>query len=298
MATMIKAKDLIDKFQYALKNEWGYIWGTAGVEWTAAKQRAIEKTTDADRAMSRRYGSKWIGHTVSDCSGLFRWAYAQLGGEINHSVKWIWRGHLKSHGKLSNGKRTDGGVMLPGMPVFTGATEDNHPHIGLYVGGYVIEAKGTQAGVVKTPITDKRWTWWGVLKEVEYEVADDNQGFPETSIWRPTLRRGSKGDYVSELQTMLMKCGYGVGSAGIDGDFGKMTEAAVQNFQRDNGLIVDGVCGPMTWDALEKAAEGQSEHPVEPDTYSVIIRDLDLTQAQALASQYIGRSEIIAGGDA
>jgi hypothetical protein len=32
----ITAADLIAKFQYALDNNWGYIWGKAGVLWTKA----------------------------------------------------------------------------------------------------------------------------------------------------------------------------------------------------------------------------------------------------------------------
>ena len=75
---MITTTDLISKFQYALDNRWGYIWGTAGVMWTQSRQTALEKTTDENRAMSRQYGSKWIGHMVADCSGLFVWAFKQF----------------------------------------------------------------------------------------------------------------------------------------------------------------------------------------------------------------------------
>ena len=32
----IKAADLVAKFQYALDNKWGYIWGSAGAKWTDA----------------------------------------------------------------------------------------------------------------------------------------------------------------------------------------------------------------------------------------------------------------------
>ena len=71
---MISAKDLINLFQQALKDKWGYIWGTAGERWTALKQTNLEKTTDPDRALGRAYGSKWIGHKVADCSGLFSWS--------------------------------------------------------------------------------------------------------------------------------------------------------------------------------------------------------------------------------
>ena len=87
---MIQAADLIEKFRYALAEKWGYIWGTAGTMWTAAKQEALNKTTDADRANSRKYGAKWIGHMVADCSGLFSWAFEQLGGYMYHGSNTMW----------------------------------------------------------------------------------------------------------------------------------------------------------------------------------------------------------------
>jgi len=33
----IRTADLIEKFQYALDNKWGYILNTAGEKWTQAK---------------------------------------------------------------------------------------------------------------------------------------------------------------------------------------------------------------------------------------------------------------------
>lgn len=53
-----------------------------------------------------------------------------------------------------------------------------------------------------------------------------------------TLRRGSFGDDVRELQRFL--------KVTVDGYFGPKTEAAVKVYQRENGLTVDGVVGPVT----------------------------------------------------
>ncbi|MFI6281352.1 protein kinase [Streptomyces sp. NPDC050988] len=61
---------------------------------------------------------------------------------------------------------------------------------------------------------------------------------------------GDRGQRVVQVQCMLDKRGYGVGGAGVDGQFGKDTAAAVKAFQSDKGLEVDGQVGPNTWAAL------------------------------------------------
>lgn len=63
-----------------------------------------------------------------------------------------------------------------------------------------------------------------------------------------TLRKGSAGAEVRELQKLLNLSGAGLT---IDGDFGTKTEKAVIKFQSDNGLDPDGICGPLTWDKLK-----------------------------------------------
>jgi peptidoglycan hydrolase-like protein with peptidoglycan-binding domain len=67
----------------------------------------------------------------------------------------------------------------------------------------------------------------------------------------PTVRWGSHGDAVVDLQTRLAGRGYDPGT--IDGDFGPRTDGAVRQFQADHGLVADGVVAPMTWGALEPA---------------------------------------------
>ncbi|MFE9646905.1 protein kinase [Streptomyces sp. NPDC006365] len=61
---------------------------------------------------------------------------------------------------------------------------------------------------------------------------------------------GDKNQRVVQVQCMLTKRGYGVGAAGVDGQFGQDTLRAVKQFQGDKGLDVDGDVGPNTWAAL------------------------------------------------
>lgn len=64
------------------------------------------------------------------------------------------------------------------------------------------------------------------------------------------LKTGDKGYQVWVLQTLMIARGFSCGETGADSDFGSATKAAVLNFQRANGLEVDGIVGPMTWTKL------------------------------------------------
>jgi N-acetylmuramoyl-L-alanine amidase len=58
------------------------------------------------------------------------------------------------------------------------------------------------------------------------------------------------GDDVTELQRQLLEIGYNAGR--LDGHFGPTTAAALMSFQRDTGLLADGVSGPQTLRALRQ----------------------------------------------
>jgi N-acetylmuramoyl-L-alanine amidase len=53
-----------------------------------------------------------------------------------------------------------------------------------------------------------------------------------------------RGDDVAALQARLTEMGFHCGR--VDGIFGLMTEAAVKEFQKSVGVVVDGKCGPAT----------------------------------------------------
>lgn len=62
---------------------------------------------------------------------------------------------------------------------------------------------------------------------------------------RPTLRRGSPNN--PKFLVELVQRRVGITGSKVDGIFGPMTEAAVRQFQRDHGLVPDGIVGPKTW---------------------------------------------------
>ena len=244
---MIAASALIDKFRQALDEKWGYIWGQSGAVWTQAKQDA------ATREMTVKYGSRWIGKRVADCSGLFVWAFKQLGGSIYHGSNTIWRQYCSAQGTLKAGQ-----FLRPGTALFKVDGSGDRYHIGLYVGDdTVIEAKGTQYGVVSSRVGE--WDEWAELKGVTYA------GDSGISV---TLAKGAKGEAVRELQTNLLMLGYSLPKYGADGSFGTETEAAVKAFQADNGLAVDGKYGEKTHAVLVGALAnfGPSvSQPEQPD---------------------------------
>jgi putative chitinase len=65
---------------------------------------------------------------------------------------------------------------------------------------------------------------------------------PISAATTATLRRGSTGDAVKQMQQKL--------GIAADGDFGPGTEAAVRKWQAANGLTADGIVGPKTLAAL------------------------------------------------
>ena len=102
------------------------------------------------------------------------------------------------------------------------------------------------------------------------------------------LRRGSSGEYVVVLQTMLNRVGRNYPAIPrvnpVDGIFGSQTERAVREFQRIFGLSVDGIVGRATWYKLvflyvgvtklsELASEGQQFTQIQVPGSGVTLRE-------------------------
>lgn len=78
-------------------------------------------------------------------------------------------------------------------------------------------------------------------------------GLVPTHTWADTT--------TTEVQTILHDFGYTVT---VDGSYGPQTEKAVRAWQRSNGLLVDGIAGPVTIASLRAAERGSQQQVTAP----------------------------------
>ncbi|ALX48528.1 C40 family peptidase [Lentibacillus amyloliquefaciens] len=88
----------------------------------------------------------------------------------------------------------------------------------------------------------------------------------ETSL----LKQGDRSEAVESVQSELASQGYY--TYNLDGIYGPITKDAVEDFQSDNGLAVDGIVGPETKGALSLSGdqtEAKSETETQPETMNL-----------------------------
>ena len=266
---------------------WSYVWGGYGQLCTPSNRKGYAERTSCPAAESavivskcqvlRNSKSKCDGCTYYpggatrffDCRGFTRWVLSHVGinlqgagatSQWNDNTNWTKKGPISE---------------LPDRVcvLFWQDKKDKSKmgHTGLYLGGNVIIHC---SGEVKYDTLDtKGWTHYAIPRGIDGDVP----------VWRPTIRKGSSGDDVKYCQQLLMKLGYDLSPYNDDGRFGTKTLNAVLAFQKANGLGVDGVVGPMTWDALTGAKPVTTE-PAK--TYSVTIKGLSKAKADSLKKDY------------
>lgn len=114
--------------------------------------------------------------------------------------------------------------------------------------------------------------WYNKLSALSNRANEINKGKatstkPSTTsssnVWETSARiKGMSKETVKSIQTKLVKAGYSVGSYGVDGSYKQGTTTAVKEFQKKNGLTVDGVAGPNTVKKLDAVIKSKETKPV------------------------------------
>lgn len=269
----IPVKDLFTSCEMMLAEKWGYIWGTSGEVWTQKKQKA------ATREMTVKYGSRWVGHRVTDCSGVMVWIWRQHGLSIYHGSNTIKRKYCGETQKKA----------VPGYAAFKVNGEDYH-HIGIVAadGLNVYEAKGTQTGFVMSAASS--WHCFAPFNDVDYTDPKENDlpviwtGIVTTKTGRLNVRNGAGLEYA------------------VIGALPKGEEVDV--FKEENGwayIAGDGLNGWVSMQFItpinapetptDPSDDGDGETPappVEPSENAILMGVWIPCYSEAEAQRYVG----------
>ena len=215
-----------------------YVWGAQGQlltsispEWIRSKETSTANANKAIEMYNKRKGI--AGARAFDCSGLVCWCLTECKAKEQGFDKTA-EGLRQLCSKLS--KPTEDGDLC--FKISDGKAH----HVGMYVGGKIVEAKGRAYGVVSSSVSSS----WNAFGRLNIKWEDEPKAFILTRV----LRKGDKGEDVRWVQNALLQRRYKLPKYGADGDFGTETLKAIKSFQRNNGLADDGAVGEKTITAL------------------------------------------------
>ncbi len=198
-----------------------------------------------------------------DCIGLIKGYYwTREDGTQKYGLDG--RPDKGAEGMFSAAKVKGRIATLPEIP---GLLLYSPGHVGVYIGGgYAVEARGFNYGVVKTKVSQRPWSYWYQCPYIDYIDGTPVEPSPSPETPAPTpipspipgnarllrYKKGQKmlrGEDVTTVQTRLVELGFNPGK--IDGVYGPVTEAAVKAFQTAAAIEVDGIVGPITQSKLQ-----------------------------------------------
>lgn len=162
------AEDLVTYVTHAWESGWGYVWGTFGQTLTESLlESKIRQYPDGVGSYEDVIRSKWLGGRTADCIGLIK-GYGWLDTDsmtIRYGTNGMPDIGADAMYRNASVKGTIGTIPeTPGLAVWKSG------HIGVYIGdGEVIEAMGTNYGVVKTQLADRNWTAWLEIPYIQYD---------------------------------------------------------------------------------------------------------------------------------
>lgn len=252
-----------------------YIMGATAVKCTPKYRRSLAEgrsSAYADKIyancpvlsgkQSSCEGCKYHGRLAFDCAQLSKFSAAAGGVTLPSGsnsqwtkVDWAIQGEI---------------ATLP-MDVVCFVFHHNDQtgrksHVGVYLGdGTVADARGHASGVLHKDVALYPWTHYAIPIEVAKEAGMDMSERPTyAEMRRDTIRKGARGDAVTELQGLLNTWDPQL-QLKVDGKFGAATHAAVISFQQVHGLTADGIVGPNTWCVLLRLDVDPGDDDQEPD---------------------------------
>ena len=166
--TTKNAEDLVAYVTHAWESGWGYVWGTFGQTLTESLlESKIRQYPDGVGSYESVIRSKWLGGRTADCVGLIK-GYGWLDTD-SMSIRYGTNG-MPDIGADAMYRNAAVKGPIGTIPEIPGLAVWKSGHIGVYIGsGEVIEAMGTNYGVVKTQLTDRNWTAWLEIPYIQYD---------------------------------------------------------------------------------------------------------------------------------
>lgn len=264
--------------RYARKD--GYIMGATGQcprKWKDSSWWINQYVNDAKKYAKAKY---WRDHAerVWDCQGLAEGYYKDMTGtDVNTKARYNYMEWCEPKGQ----GLIPAAYRVPGAAVFWGKKPESITHVAFLVtpveegkddgDWYMVEARSVLLGVCKTKLLSRKPEWWGLMtKYYDYSYDPPIPGPEDCPYPMPvdiiSRFKNRKGDGVRWVQWHLLKwdpdC---LPKYGIDGVFGKETDIAVREFQKDKRLAVDGKVGVMTRAALVYAASSAELRGISDD---------------------------------
>ena len=229
------------------------IW-TIGWGITSADRSVTGKSVRPGLVISKATAELWLRKSVAQkyepkvaqYDAVYHWNQNEFDALVCFAFNLGHIDQLTDHGRRSRGEIAAAWPLYckAGGRVVQGLRERRAAELKLFLTpvGETVPANGEKTGTDKeksgkNPYPAPTATVTSSAQAAEYHLEK----------WIPS------GDAVRWVQWELKRLGYNLGKAGADGVCGQQTVGAIQTFQREAGLVPDGLCGPKTAAALSKA---------------------------------------------
>lgn len=159
--------DLVKWAEYAADKGWGYVYGTYGTVLSESMLTAkMEQYPDEVATKEQFIRDTWLGKRTADCVGLIK-GY----GWFNTARQDTEIGSNGMQDLSANGMYEAATVKgeISTIPETPGLAVWKDGHIGIYIGdGNVVEAYGTERGVIRSVLADGGWTHWLEVPSINY----------------------------------------------------------------------------------------------------------------------------------